>query len=480
MVNEVLKLENFYFKYNEDEDWILQNINFKLEEGDFVLLSGPSGGGKSTFLKSCNGIIPNMEKGISKGSVKLYSKDIHNCKISEISKYIGTVLQNADEQIIFDKVDDELAFPCENLHYSIEDIRKTIEEKSEFMEISLEDNTNSLSGGQKQRLITASTLVMEQKILILDEPLANLDYRGSLKLLERLKFLCREKGFSVIFIEHRLDLVLPYSNRIIWLEDGKIKEFTNSEKFKDFIEIQTEIIDKKLYIDNNSKTEINKKIVLENISYVKNGNRIVNNISLDILKGDKYLILGDNGAGKTTLLKIISRLIKESKGYYSQNIVKNKEIGKKNWFKKVGYIFQNPNYQLYMSTVYDEINASSLSKKLTDKVMNLFGLEQIKNRHPYSLSEGQKRKVGIAAILAMDPEILLLDEPTVGQDYKSLNILINALYKLDFQKKTIVTITHDSRIAEFFGNKVIWLKNGEIHKLGDEKLIREYEESFFI
>ncbi|QQK08456.1 ABC transporter ATP-binding protein [Miniphocaeibacter halophilus] len=477
MKDEILKIENLYFKYNNSNNWILENINFKLNKGDFVLLSGPSGEGKSTFLKCCNGIIPNIENGIKKGNIYIYSEDLSKYKTSEISKNIGTVLQNADEQIIFDKVEEELAFPCENLHYSKKKIEDTIREKADFMEIPLEKNTSTLSGGQKQRLITASTLVMEQKILIFDEPLANLDFKGSIKLLENLNYLCKEKGYAVIFIEHRLDLVLPYCNRIAWLNKGKIREFDSADLFKGFLDKNTNLIKTRIYGENNSRELEDKLISLENISYSKNNVEILKDINLDIYKNNKYLILGDNGSGKTTLIKIISQLLKETQGSYWQNIVKKKELGKRKWFKKLGYVFQNPNYQLHMSTVYDEINSSSISKNMTDKLMDLFDLKHLKEKHPHSLSEGQKRKVGIASILAMNPEVLLLDEPTVGQDYKSLNTLINALYELDFQNKTIITITHDSRVAKFFGDRVIWLEAGEIYKIGNKELIDEYSKN---
>lgn len=475
MEEKILKIENLFFKYFNDEKWILENINFELYKGDFVLISGPSGGGKSTFVKCCNGIIPNMERGIQKGKIEIYSKDINNYKSGEISKNIGTVFQNADEQIIFDKVKDELIFPCENLHYNKNDIKENIEEKSKFMDLDLEKNTNILSGGQKQRLVTASTLVMNQKIIVFDEPLANLDYKGSVKLLKKLKYLCKEKKYSIIFIEHRLDLVSPYCNRFIWLEDSKMKEFENREKFDIFLNnnVDNKIISKKIKNGfNNSKKE--NIISLENISYTKNNKEILKNINLNIYKNSKYLIIGDNGSGKTTLVGIITRLLKETNGKYLQKLVKNKDIKKKNWFKKIGYVFQNPNYQLYMSTVYDEINSSSTSLENTDKIIELFDLENIKNRHPHSLSEGQKRKIGIASILAMEPEVLVLDEPTVGQDYKSLKMLYNALETLGFLDKTIITITHDIRIYNIFEENIILVDNGEIKEIGDNNLIQKY------
>ncbi|WP_100066113.1 ABC transporter ATP-binding protein [Miniphocaeibacter massiliensis] len=480
MEDKVLEFEHISFKYNEEEEFILKDVNLHLSSGEFVLLAGSSGGGKSTFLKCCNGSIPNSEKGIKQGTVKIYSEDIKEKKTSEISKQVGTVLQNADEQIIFEKVEDELAFPCENLHYKIDKIEKIIKEKSEFMNISLEDDTSTLSGGEKQSLITASTLCMEQRILILDEPLANLDYKASIKLLENLKYLCAKKNYTIIFIEHRLDLVLPYSDRVLWLENSEIKDFRNVADFSAFWKKKKEKIEG--LVENNilnkvEKAEIRdsiKLLELRDLSFKVKEKTILKNINIDINKSDNWLIIGENGSGKTTLLKTISRFIKESSGDFKQNIVSNKRVGKQEWYKKVGIVFQNPNYQLYMPTVEQEIETSAKNKNLSQKVMKLFDLEKLKNKHPYSLSEGQKRKVGIASILAMDPEVLLLDEPTVGQDYEGLLMLIKALEELGYKNKTIITITHDVRIAHLLGNKILWIKDGKVYKKGGIEILEEY------
>lgn len=489
-MEKILELNNIYFKYNEKSSTILDNIDFKLNTGEIVLLAGPSGGGKSTFLKVCNGVI-TKEDGLN-GNVYIDKESIENKKTSEVSKKIGTTFQNADEQIIFDKVEDELAFPCENLHYDRIRIKKEIKDKSEFMNLDLNSRTSILSGGEKQRLITASTLVMNQKVLIVDEPLANLDYSSGIKILEKLKFLCEIEGYSVIIIEHRLDLVLKYASRVLWLEEGKLKEFKEIESFIQFWENKILSIknrDKKetslikikdtnsLYIEDEimNKEESNKPIIkLKNLNYEVKKKIILKNIDLSINEKNKYLLIGDNGSGKTTLMKSIARIIKTKEDYFEQDIVSKKDVGKTNWFRKVGYVFQNPNYQLYMSTVYDEINISSKSKEMTEKIIELFKFKDILNQHPHSLSEGQKRRVGVAAILAMDPEVLLLDEPTVGQDYNGLLMMIRALEKLDYKNKTIITITHDIRCADILGNKVIWLRDGSVYKLGELNLLNEY------
>ena len=215
-----MRLENISFSYNGSEK-IFDNVNFTLEYGDFVLLSGVSGEGKSTLLSIINGMIPFITPGKLEGKIYINSEDVTAVRVSERAKLIGTVLQNADEQIVYDTVRDEIAFGCENLDVPVEKIDFRIAASTNMMKISPDAKTRTMSGGQKQRLITASTLAMKQKIIILDEPLANLDTEGAHILLGALRSLSKS-GYAVLLVEHRLDVVRPYVNKVMWIKDKNV------------------------------------------------------------------------------------------------------------------------------------------------------------------------------------------------------------------------------------------------------------------
>ena len=463
-----IELKNYSFKYMNSKKWILRNANFKLNFGELIVLSGLSGEGKSTLLASVNGIIPNITPGTQEGEIFVNGENIKGKRPSEISKVVGSVLQNADSQIINSKVEDEIAFGCENINMTPKEIEKQINMVCDFMELDKEWITKRLSGGQKQRLITACIFAMKQKILIFDEPLANLDLEGAHTLLKMLKQLTL-KGYAVIIIEHRLDIVLPYANKVAWLNQGKI------EVYKD----KQEALNSTLIItyNKNKKDQVKEPCFkVEDLSYSVPNKDILKELTFSINKGERVVILGENGCGKTTLMKLLAKMIKPTKGEINQFIDKSSINKPKNsWFKKLGFVYQNPNYQLFMPSVLDEVKFQSKSLEVTEEMMEKFSLNELKDRHPQSLSEGQKRRLTIASVLASTPEVILLDEPTVGQDYYGLRNVIRNLNELhERTNNTMITITHDFRCAEALADKIIWLKHGRVYKIGNANLAKEY------
>lgn len=464
-----VELKNYSFRYPNTEDWVLKNINFKLHYGELIVLSGLSGEGKSTLLYSINRIIPNIIQGESKGEILIKGEDALNMKPSQVSKLVGSVLQNADSQIINNIVEDEIAFGCENMSMPSKRITEAIHKSCKLMNLQPEWFTKTLSGGQKQRLITASILAMEQKILVFDEPLANLDLEGAHNLLSLLKELSRQ-GYAILLIEHRLDLVLPYADSVAWLKDGYLTLSKPKEGLKQYSGI--------IQLDKGSLVKKEKApcIRLKNIVYTVGKRVILKDISLTLYKGERVVILGENGCGKTTLMRLLARLIKPRAGSYEQFVEPNhRRKPSKDWFKKLGFVYQNPNYQLFMPTVKQEVAYQSKGEKITEDMIGRFKLEDLTNRHPQSLSEGQKRRLSIACVMAMEPEVLLLDEPTVGQDYEGLKNIIEQLHDIhERTNNTMVTITHDFRCAKAFADRILWMKEGKIYKDGGPELADEY------
>lgn len=459
-----IRLKEVSFKYDGAKENVLENINLTVEYGETVLLSGVSGEGKSTLLSIINGVIPFVNSGEFSGSVEIDGKDVTKLKISERSKLIGTVLQNADEQIIYDLVNEEIAFGCENLNIASEEIDRRIERFTMLMQIEKNEKTKTLSGGQKQRLITASTLAMEQKIIILDEPLANLDTHTAHILLKALRNLANS-GYAVLIVEHRLDVVKNYIDKVMRIENKQLFTSTDINDLNSGIKTIP-------HADGSLPGEV--LIKGEKLFFAAGDRNIIDGLDIEIRAGERIVLLGENGCGKTTLMRMLARLNKPNYGALSQTITKSKKANSK-WFSKVGYVYQNPTYQLFMPTLLSEISFKVKSEEMARKMINAFGLSGLEQRHPQSLSEGQKRRASIAAVCASEPTVLFLDEPTVGQDYKNLCKTVETVNKINKNLGTaIVTVTHDKRCAGALADRVLIMENGKISRQGDYRLANEF------
>lgn len=459
-----IRLKEVSFKYDGAKENVLENINLTVEYGETVLLSGVSGEGKSTLLSIINGVIPFVNSGEFSGSVEIDGKDVTKLKISERSKLIGTVLQNADEQIIYDLVNEEIAFGCENLNIASEEIDRRIERFTTLMQIEKKAKTKTLSGGQKQRLITASTLAMEQKIIILDEPLANLDTHTAHILLKALRNLANS-GYAVLIVEHRLDVVKNYIDKVMRIENKQLFTSTDINDLNSGIKTIP-------HADGYLPGEV--LIKGEKLFFAAGDRNIIDGLDIEIRAGERIVLLGENGCGKTTLMRMLARLNRPNDGALSQTITKSKKANSK-WFSKVGYVYQNPTYQLFMPTLLSEISFKAKSEEIARKMINAFGLSELEQRHPQSLSEGQKRRASIAAVCASEPTVLFLDEPTVGQDYKNLCKTVETVNKINKNLGTaIVTVTHDKRCAGALADRVLIMENGKISRQGDYHLANEF------
>lgn len=478
------RLENISFSYrsrqadqsgqmndgqqNRGEEQVLRDIDMDIYRGEMILLAGPSGGGKSTLMQILNGIIPAHTKGSLSGRLTWYPKEGEAFEISSLkpasrAALIGTVMQNADDQILYDKTEDEIAFVLENLAVPTAEMPLRIDAALEKVDLKRGLQTMTLSGGQKQRLVTAVTLAMGQELVILDEPLANLDVAGAISLLKTLKQLTAA-GHSVILIEHRMDLLLSFIDRRFWLADGRLQELSQQQ----LADLQDMTMTQQSPAASAQSGEV--CLELEAASMAVRHKTILQPIDFCLRRGERWLVVGDNGGGKSTFLSLLSGVVKPTAGRLHSRYPKRHHFG------RVGMILQNPSYQLCMPTVWEEVDLNSRSSELSRRLLAHFELDELTQRHPHSLSEGQKRRLGIAAVLAAEPEVLLLDEPTVGLDPKSLDRLLSALEIFcDRQRLAMVTITHDERCAAWMGDRVLWISLGR-HRSGSMELFREYKE----
>lgn len=305
---------------------------------------------------------------------------------------------------------------------------------------------------------------MEQKIIILDEPLANLDTHTAHILLKALRNLANS-GYAVLIVEHRLDVVKNYIDKVMRIENKQLFTSTDINDLNSGIKTIP-------HADGSLPGEV--LIKGKKLFFAAGDRNIIDGLDIEIRAGERIVLLGENGCGKTTLMRMLARLNKPNDGALSQTITKSKKANSK-WFSKVGYVYQNPTYQLFMPTLLSEISFKAKSEEIAREMINAFGLSGLEQRHPQSLSEGQKRRASIAAVCASEPTVLFLDEPTVGQDYENLCKTVETVNKINKNLGTaIVTVTHDKRCAGALADRVLIMENGKISRQGDYRLANEF------
>lgn len=529
----ILSTKNLHYTYAGQKEYALKNINLEIKEGDFTLIAGPTGCGKSTLALCLSGLIPQVLGGEMKGEVFVDGKDTRKYEVYQMAQYVGLVFQNAESQLCSLNIEDEIAFGPENLGLSRTEIENRVNSALNATRLSelRHKYTFSLSGGQKHRTVIASSLSMLPKILLLDEPFSELDPAGCKEVLQTLKKLNEEFFITVVLIEHKLEQVLNFTKNVVLLKDGEIiANGTNSEVFKErkfedwlglripeTLKLSYELVKRGLLAKptltleefrssipptlasnlhhNSNLIPFNRKekqsesqealIKVEGLSYMyTDGTVALRDIDFQIFPSDFIAILGGNGAGKTTLALQISGQLKPTKGkiYIGGKDTSKAKIA--DVARVVGYTFQNPDCQLFCKTVKDEIafgpKQLNLSKEEVDQrvkdTLQMMHLEQYKDRDPHTLSRGQKIGVAVASVLAMIPKVLILDEPTLGQDLIRISSLANILKSMNEKGLAVVIITHDVNVAAEYAKRVVMMEKGRIVLDGEPHEVLSKEE----
>lgn len=515
MENQTLiKFENFTFKYKSQQEPTLKNINFKARKGEKIVIIGPSGSGKSTMAKAINSQIPNTFAGDIKGKVTILDKDIENSSIFDISLLVGSVLQDTDGQFVGLTVLEDIAFSLENDNVCQEKMIEIVKMWANNLSIVslLDHKPNEISGGQKQRVSLAGVLVSETPILLLDEPLANLDPASGLATMRLVDELNKKYNYTVIVIEHRLEEALNLNpDRILVVDEGEILKddspnailksdvldkigvrkplyinaleyaaidlsriqnlgsFDNITLSKNDKDMLKSWADKINIIDSSYKKEAILKV--KDLSFAYDGyNPVLKDVNFTINKGDVLSIVGQNGAGKSTLAKLLCGFLRPSRGQILLNDTDTKNLSIKQIAEKIGYVLQNPNAMISKTNVSEEVGFGlklrGASKEeidfKTEKVLKICGLFPLRNWPISALSYGQKRRVSIASILILNPEILILDEPTSGQDYRHYTEIMEFIHKLNKDYNlTILMISHDMHlIQEYTQRSLVFAETG--------------------
>ena len=472
----MIEFQNVFFSYS-DGDTSIKDISFSIKPGECIVLCGRSGSGKSTILRTVSGLIPVFYEGNLKGKVKIDKQIPAELESEERAKLFGVVFQDPRSQFFMNTVQDEICFAAENIGLFADEIRQKLDEIVRFVGIKhlLSKNIDELSGGQKQKVAIASSLILQPKVLILDEPTSNLDADGVKVLIKTIKKI-KDRGISIIISEHRLEPFKEVVNRFLYIDKGMLRKVWTKEEFES---LDNENLSKlglrPKTINKNSKSEKLKDLILdiESLSFhYKKTNSGIDDINLKLYKGEVVSLLGNNGAGKTTLCKVISGLLKENRG----TIKYRGKAANRNLRDKICYfVMQDADYQLYSDSVAGEI---SIGKKITEKLkqdmadsLAAFSLIEQKDRHPASLSGGEKQRVILAAAYCSDADVYILDEPTSGMDGDGLYAIIKWVKLLSEKGKIVVIITHDMLLAEAVSDKLIYLEKGKQEKLLNAPLL---------
>ena len=506
-MDKYISFNHFTFQYDAQAEATLKDISFDIAKGEKVLILGPSGSGKSTLAQCLNGIIPNIHKGQAQGQVRIDGQDIFKQSIYDKSQLVSTVLQDPDGQFIGLTVAEDLAFALENDCADQSEMKDKVALWAERLDLTslLNHRPQDLSGGQKQRVSLAGVLIDESPILLFDEPLANLDPKSGQETIDLIDKIHKEVGATTIIIEHRLEDVLYRPvDRILLVNEGELLFNGSPDELLSSTLLLENGIREPLYVtvlrqlgfDTRSAQNLSQLDALDlsglalpdrvlkdkkdsssdsilkveglSVSYGDNP-AIIEDLSFSLKKGERLAIVGKNGAGKSTLAKALCGFVpSQGKLTYKGQDISQDSIAERS--ERIGFVLQNPNQMISQTMIFDEVALGLRLRGIEEaevearvhEVLKTCGLYSFRKWPISALSFGQKKRVTIASILVLKPEIIILDEPTAGQDYKTYTDIMNFLDSLQKQGHTIVMITHDMQLMLEYSDRCLVVVEGKI------------------
>lgn len=497
----MITFEKLSFSYGDTSNLVLKNINLQINDGDFLGVIGSSGAGKTTLSYAINGIIPHHYKGEYFGKVLVDGDDVFETDPCQLSKKIGSVFQDIDSQMTCATVEDEILFGMENFGYSKDDTMERMEWvlKEMGIESLREREISGLSGGQKQKVAIASILALRPKILVLDEPTGELDPTASRNIFRIVKELNKKYGLTVIVIEQKIRLLCEFADHLAFLKEGELKfhgtvkevlshrdeladlglnhervgkvldALADGKSLEEIVNASEETSPEVLggspteVQDNTEKTPI---LTLDKVSFGYDFNYLIQDTDFTVYKGDFLALTGENGSGKSTLSKLMGGILKPESGTVTVNGLETKKTRNSVLARHIGFLFQNPDRQLCCYTIRDEIAFGLKALKLpdvesqTEEILKRFNFDP--EKAPFALSRGQRQQLALASIIAVHPEIMILDEPTTGLDYKECIELMNAIRELNQQGTTVIMVCHDMEIVRDYAKRMVIVGHGSI------------------
>jgi len=533
----MIDIQNLSYTYPNMSEPTLRGIDLHIDDGEFVLLLGASGSGKSTLIQCLNGLVPKVTGGNLEGEIVINGKDVRNYKVHQMALDVGIIFQNPDTQLFSLTVGKDVAFGPENLGMPKEEILRRMDLAMHI--VGMEDMRDrfvfTLSGGEKQRVAIAGTLAMEPYIMVLDEPTSDLDPVGTGEVLSLVRRLNQEKDMTIILIEHKIDEVVHLADRVVVMDQGKIimdgtpdTIFNNGHDQLKSIGIALPQLSEIVHAMNNgfgdfegalpihssyktmlarlcqllrdkpaniarfrtahtppTRTAPKPKIEIKNLRHTfEDGTVGLDGINLVIPEGDFVALIGHNGAGKTTLINHLIGFLKPANGTIFINGRDISGMRVATLAQSVGYLFQNPDNQIFTDSVTQELKFGLENIKLrgtvieerVNRAISMMELAEFRDRHPHSLSRGQRQRLAVASILAMEPDIIVLDEPTTGQDWGHVNKFLQQIRHLNELGKTIILITHDMNLVAGYARRTVVMDKGKIVLDGDTRHVFSKQE----
>lgn len=510
----VIDFQGFSFQYNAQAEPTLHDINLKIRKGEKVLIAGPSGCGKSTLIHCMNGLIPFSYKGEMSGSLTLFGTETRELSLFDISKSVGTVLQDSDGQFIGMTVGEDIAFALENARMDVEEMRARVLRSAEAVGVGrcLSHAPHELSGGQKQRVSLAGVMVDDVQVLLFDEPLANLDPATGKQAIELIDEIHRRTGATVIIVEHRIEDALHCgADRVILMNDGRIAADMTPDELLSSSLLSENGIREPLYVTalkyagvdltpahcprnieslrlpDTDREKVRRwfettppsepamlgepLLSAKDISFAyPNGKQALSDVSVTVRRGEMLSIVGANGAGKSTFSKLLCGFETQQRGTLTLSGQDLAALSIKERADRIGYVMQNPNQMLSKTKIFDEVALGLVNRgvKPEEIEQRVFAALRVCGLYPFrkwpvsALSYGQKKRVTVASILVLDPEIIILDEPTAGQDFKRYTEIMEFALGLNARGVTIIMITHDMHLMLEYCDRAVVFADGRV------------------
>jgi energy-coupling factor transport system ATP-binding protein len=514
-MDPIIQIENLTYAYRGREDTpVLRGINLEVQQGEFLAIAGRTGSGKSTLCYAFNGLVPHSFGGRMEGTVRVCGLDTRASSIPALARKVGIVFQSAESQLVGLTVEEDVEFGLENIGLPAEEIKARALAALEVVRMSEYAHVSPwhLSGGQKQRVAIAAALAFRPEILVLDNPTAELDPLGKEEVLETIGRLNREHGITIIVVDQELHEIIPYAHRIAILDAGLIRligrppevldqaavvrdvgvklpdvtevgyQLRKVEKWPERLPVTVEegyqmlrtILRSSKPLDPPPREppELGSPILqMEDVSFrYPGGAEVLNGVDLEVRRGEFVALMGPNGAGKTTLAKHLNGLLKPSAGRVLVDALDSREHSVAELATKVGYVFQNPDHQIFLPTVAEELAFGPKNlgwpkeriERAVERALVDIGLEGQADAEPFFMGLAERKLIAIASVLIMEPQVLVLDEPATGADYGVALRIMRYISELHRKGLTVLIITHDASLAANYTSRLLVMREGRI------------------